>query len=86
MNIEKIKKAIREVINEKSTREIMVISPVDWGHKLSFTKDARYPMMSDVAWELKRMQLKEKHPDATVLEENEYKIVMLVDKVKEKDD
>ena len=86
MNIENIKKAIREVINEKTTREIMVISPVDWGTKLSFTKDARYPMMSDVAWELKRMRLKEKHPDATVLEENEYKIVMLVDKVKEKDD
>lgn len=40
--------------------------------------------MSDVVWELKRMQLKEKHPDATVLEENECKIVMLVDK--EKDD
>lgn len=85
MNIEKIKKAIREVINERMTREIMVISPVEWGDKLSFTKDARYPMMSDVAWELKRMRLKEKHPDATVLEEDEYKIVLLVDKVKEKD-
>ena len=86
MNIVKLKKAIRDVINEKTTREIMVISPVDWGSKLSFTKDARYPMMSDVAWEIKRMRLREKHPDATVLEEDEYKIVMLVEKIKEKDD
>lgn len=86
MNIKNLKNAIREVLNEKSTREIMVISPVDWGIKLSFSREARYPMMSDIAWELKRMRLKEKHPDATVLEENEYKIVLLVEKVKEKDD
>lgn len=85
-NIEKIKKAVKEVLNERMTREITVISPVDWGTKLSFSKKTRYPMLSDVAWELKRLSLKEAHPDADVLREDEYKIVLLVDKVKEKDD
>lgn len=85
-NIEKIKKAVKEVLNERTTREITVISPVDWGTKLSFSKKTRYPMLSDVAWELKRLSLKEAHPDADVLREDEYKIVLLVDKVKEKDD
>jgi hypothetical protein len=84
-NIEKIKKAIKEVLNERTTREITVISPVDWGTKLSFSKKTRYPMLSDVAWELKRLSLKEAHPDADVLREDEYKIVLLVDKVKEKE-
>lgn len=85
-NINKIKEAIKEVLNERTTREIMVISPVDWGTKLSFSKKTRYPMLSDVAWELKKLSLKEAHPDADVLRENEYEIVLLVDKVKEKDD
>lgn len=85
-NINKIKEAIKEVLNERTTREIMVISPVDWGTKLSFSKKTRYPMLSDVAWELKKLSLKEAHPDADVLREDEYKIVLLVDKVKEKDD
>lgn len=85
-NIEKIKKAVKEVLNERTTREITVISPVDWGTKLSFSKKTRYPMLSDVAWELKRLSLKEAHPDADVLREDEYKIVLLVDKVKKKDD
>ena len=85
-NIEKIKKAVKEVLNERTTREITVISPVDWGTTLSFSKKTRYPMLSDVAWELKRLSLKEAHPDADVLREDEYKIVLLVDKVKEKDD
>lgn len=84
-NIEKIKKAVKEVLNERTTREITVISPVDWGTKLSFSKKTRYPMLSDVAWELKRLSLKEAHPDADVLREDEYKIVLLVDKVKEKE-
>lgn len=84
-NIDKIKEAIKEVLNERTTREIMVISPVDWGTKLSFSKKTRYPMMSDVAWELKKLSLKEAHPDADVLREDEYKIVLLVDKVKEKE-
>lgn len=85
-NIEKIKKAVKEVLNERTTREITVISPVDWGTKLSFSKKTRYPMLSDVAWELKKLSLKETHPDADVLREDEYKIVLLVDKVKEKKD
>lgn len=85
-NIEKIKKAVKEVLNERTTREITVISPVDWGTKLSFSKKTRYPMLSDVAWELKKLSLKEAHPDADVLREDEYKIVLLVDKVKEKKD
>lgn len=85
-NIEKIKKAVKEVLNERTTREITVISPVDWGTKLSFSKKTRYPMLSDVAWELKKLSLKEAHPDADVLREDEYKIVLLVDKVKKKKD
>lgn len=85
-NIEKIKEAIKEVLNEKTTREIMVISPVDWGTKLSFSKKTRYPMMSDVVWELKKLQLKEAHPEADILREDEYKIILLIDKVKEKDE
>ena len=86
MNIEKIKRAIKDVLNERTTREIMVISPVDWGTKLSFSKKTRYPMLSDVAWELKKLSLKEAHPEADVLKDDEYKIVLLVDvdKVKEK--
>lgn len=85
-NINKIKEAIKEVLNERTTREIMVITPVDWGKKLSFSKKTRYPMMSDVAWELKKLQLKEAHPDADIMRDDEYKIIMLVDKVKETDD
>lgn len=79
MKIQEIKTALKEILNERTTREIKVIFPVAYGNKLTFRKNARYPMMSDVCWELKKMQLMEEHPEADVLANDEYKLVMLID-------